>query len=99
MVSPGTYDYDFYKAEGLLRTENFSEWNDGEGQHRSTVERPGLSNKEIEDFCDLSRRRFYLRPRYVFNKVRESLTDVQHFQKNLRGFSVLAKHLITRKGA
>ena len=99
MVSPGTYDYDFYKAEGLLRTEDFSEWNDGEGQHRSTVERPGLSNKEIEDFCDLSRRRFYLRPRYVFNKLRESLTDVQHFQKNLRGFSVLAKHLVKRKGA
>ena len=98
MLSPGTADYDYYKEKGMLFSEDFSKWNDSEGQHRSTVRRKFLTERDIEDFCDHSRRRFYLRPRYVLMKGVESLTSLHHLKKNLRGFKVLVGHLVKRPG-
>jgi radical SAM superfamily enzyme YgiQ (UPF0313 family) len=98
MVSPGTADYQYYKDNGMLNTEDFSAWNDAEGQHRSTIKRKNLTEKDIEDFCDYSRRQFYMRPKYWWMKGKESLRDFDHLKKNLRGFMVLAKHLVRRPG-
>ncbi len=99
MVSPGTADYDYYKREGMLASEDFSLWLTDDGQHRSTIVRDTLSNREIEDFCDYSRRRFYLRPKYIAYKAWESLSSLDHLLKNLRGFVVLVKHLVFRPGS
>ena len=98
MVSPGTADYDYYKEKNLLFSKDFSKWNDEEGQHRSTIRREHITEKDIEDFCDHSRRKFYLRPRYVMMKGMESLTSFHHLKKNLRGFKVLVGHLVKRAG-
>ena len=98
MLSPGTADYEYYKESGRLITEDFSKWNDERGQHRSTVRREHLTEKEIEDFCDYSRRRFYLRPKYMWLKGKEALFSIDHLKKNLRGFSVLIGHLLSRPG-
>ncbi len=98
MVSPGTIDYEFFKSQGMLKTENFSDWNDAEGNHQSTIERPNLSNEFITDFCDMARRKFYLRPGYIAFKAKQSLTDLSELKRNLMGFKKLAKHLVTRSG-
>ena len=98
MLSPGTADYEYYKKAGRLITEDFSKWNDERGQHRSTVRREYLTEKEIEDFCDFSRRRFYLRPKYVWLKAKEAFLSLDHLKKNLRGFRVLVTHLLSRPG-
>lgn len=98
MVSPGTADYEYFKRNNMLKTENFSEWNDKHGMHKSTIERMELSNDEIEKFCDFSRRKFYLRPNYIAKKVIEGLKNFDDFKKNFRGFKRLAKHLLTKPG-
>jgi radical SAM superfamily enzyme YgiQ (UPF0313 family) len=98
MVSPGTIDYEFFKQQGMLKTEDFSAWNDEEGNHLSTIDRPNLSNDYIESFCDTARRRFYTRPAYLAYKVKQSLTDLHECKRNLMGFTKLIKHLIVRKG-
>lgn len=98
MVSPGTADYEYFKRNNMLKTENFSEWNDETGMHKSTIERIELSNDDIEKFCDYSRRKFYLRPNYIIKKIAEGLKDYDDFKKNFRGFKRLFKHLITKPG-
>jgi radical SAM superfamily enzyme YgiQ (UPF0313 family) len=98
MVSPGTADYEFFKHEGMLSTEDFSAWNDAEGNHLSTINRPNLSNEYIEAFCDTARRKFYGRPRYLAYKAKQSLSDWNELKRNLMGFRVLVKHLVSRKG-
>jgi len=96
MVSPGTIDYQFFKEQGMLRSENFANWNDEEGNHQSTVDRLNLSNKFIEEFCDYARRRFYLRPSYIFYKARQSLKDFDELKRNVMGFRKVIRHLVLR---
>jgi len=98
MVSPGTEDYEYFKKEKMLATNDFSRWNDENGQHLATVIRPDFTNKQLEEFCDYSRRKFYLRPKYIFMKFSESFIDISHFKKNMRGAYVLFKHLAMRSG-
>jgi len=96
MVSPGTADYDYFKRNNMLRTDDFSKWNDERGMHKSTISRINLSNEDIEKFCDYSRKKFYLRPKYIAKKIAESLTDKSHFKKNLRGFRKLATFIFNK---
>ena len=98
MASPGTEDYKYFKEKGLLKTEDFSKWNNAEGQHKTTIIRDEISDNELEEFCDYSRRRFYLRPKYIINKMLESFTDFSHMKKNYRGAVVLIKHLVFKPG-
>lgn len=98
MVSPGTVDYEFFKQQGMLKTEDFSAWNDEEGNHLSTIDRPNLNNEYIEAFCDTARRRFYSRPAYLLYKMKQSLMDADELKRNLMGFKKLAKHLLVRRG-
>jgi radical SAM superfamily enzyme YgiQ (UPF0313 family) len=94
MVSPGTVDYERFKAGGLLKIISFAEWNDSKGNHQATVERPDLPSKCIEAFCDYARRQFYLRPRYIGYKLKQSLFDREELVRNAKSFRVLAGHLM-----
>jgi len=69
MVYPGTEGYDWAKREGYLITEDYSRWLTEEGLHAGVVSTPELSAQEMEQFCDMARRRFYLRPRYMARKL------------------------------
>ena len=99
MVSPGTEDYEYYKEKKLLKSEDFSQWNDAQGQHKTTILREEITDDELEQFCDYSRRRFYLRPKYIFMKGVESIFDYSHLKKNIRGAAVLLRHLVYKPGA
>ncbi len=99
MVSPGTADYEHFQQAGMLRSETFSDWNDDEGNHQSTIVRPELSNRDIEAFCDLARRKFYLRPGYVAYKAWQSLRDPEELRRNWLSLKPLARHLWRRPGS
>ena len=53
-----------------------------------------VTHRELVEFCDKARRRFYLSPGYVFRKVVQSLRDPREFQRNLKGFATLSKYLV-----
>ena len=93
MVYPGTRAYEEAKSRGWLATEDFSKWITDEGLHNSVVNLPDISHKELVAFCDYARRKFYTRPRYLFYKLRQSLTNFNEFKRNLKGFKTLVKYL------
>ena len=69
MVYPGTASYDFFREKGWLVSDDFSDWVDENGWHNCMVSMPGLSNRQMVEWCDRARREFYLRPGYVAGKA------------------------------
>jgi radical SAM superfamily enzyme YgiQ (UPF0313 family) len=91
MVYPGTEAYRWAQENGYLLTEDYSQWNTSDGLHNCLVSRPGLSNKDLVNFCDKARKEFYLRPRYFFYRlarlVRHPIEDGPRMLKSMKQFS------------
>jgi len=94
MVYPGTEMYSWTRQEGYLRTEDYNEWLTPDGLHNSVVDLPGLSGREILEYCDLGRREFYLRRGYVFRKLAQSLKNRHEAQRNVKAFCRFARYLV-----
>ncbi len=93
MVYPGTAAYEWAEKNNYLTTKDFTEWLTEDGLHNCIVSRPGLSNKDLVNFCDRARKEFYLRPRYIFSKGFQSLKDPSEFIRLIKGASQLGKYI------
>jgi radical SAM superfamily enzyme YgiQ (UPF0313 family) len=96
MVYPGTEAYDEAVADGNLSCCSWSDWLTGEGLHNCVIRTGELTGKQLVDFCDYSRRRFYLRPGYVLRKVLRSLSDADERRRIFKAFGTLRKYLFRR---
>jgi len=94
MVYPGTEAYREAQVRGYLSTDDWSKWLTDEGLHNSVVNLPNITHQQLVEFCDRARRRFYLRPGYLFRKGIQSLCDPSEFRRNLKGFAALWKYLV-----
>ena len=94
MVYPGTRMYEWAKENGYLRTEDYREWLDEGGLHRSVVDLPGLKGDEVVRFCDYARRKFYLRKGYMFKKLVQSLINIHEAQRNVKALRRFAQFLV-----
>lgn len=70
MVYPGTEMYSWAKEKRYLTTEDYSKWLTEEGLHNTVVSRPDLTNRELVELCDIARREYYLRTRYILYKLK-----------------------------
>ncbi len=93
MVYPGTKTYEEFKQKGYLITNDFRQWLNKEGQHNTIVSRPGLSNKELVYFCDLARKEFYMRPKYIFKKIVQAITNPKEAIRILKSSKTFFKYL------
>lgn len=93
MVYPGTEAYEWAKKNNYLTTEDFSKWVTKEGLHTTTVSRPGLSAKKLVELCDEARKEFYLRPSYVFLKLKQIITHPEETKRILIGAKSLSKYI------
>ncbi len=100
MAYPGTKIYDEYDRQGMLRTHDFRQWVTPEGLHDCVVDLPGLSSRDLVNWCDGARRRFYLRPSYLLYKgiqcLRHPLTEGR---RTMKAFGTFRKHLFRNSGA
>lgn len=85
MVYPGTRAYEEAKARGDLKTENYETWLKDSGYYMSQVNRAEVSNAEITRFCDQALREFYFRPRYLFSKLAQFITQPRERSRILQG--------------
>lgn len=95
---PGTAAYKDAKDEGRLKQQQYRMWVTPAGMHNMTLikNNKGLSEKEVLDFCDYARQRFYLRPRYILRKSMDIFLDFDEFRKNVKGFLNIRKHLFRK---
>ena len=94
MVYPGTDAFKWALANKYLTTTNFKEWLTEEGLHNCVISRPGLTNKELVEFCDRARKEFYIRPSYLAAKVVEGLKDPMELKRLLKGARHWFKYLL-----
>lgn len=94
MVYPGTAAYDWYKQRGLITTDDFSKWITPGGLHNTVVRTEALSSEELVRFCDHARRAFYLRPKYLLYKLKQTITDPAEMKRNLKSARTFLKYLI-----
>ncbi|MEM5814620.1 MAG: radical SAM protein, partial [Candidatus Aenigmatarchaeota archaeon] len=94
MLYPGTRAYEWAKQNGYLTTEDFRKWVDEEGHHETILNLPGLSADEIVRWCDVARKRFYLRPGYILYKIRQSLLHPSEAQRTFKSARTFFKNLL-----
>ena len=96
MVYPGTEAYQWAKKQGYLKANNFRQWLTDEGLHNCVVSTPQLSAQDLVDFCDYSRRSYYLSPKYLFYKFFQVLRNPQEVQKTFKTAKIFFKYLFRR---
>jgi len=94
MVYPGTKAYEQYKAKGWLTTQNFRAWITPKGLHNCVVRNENLSPFDLVRLCDLGRRKFYLRPRYMYYKLVQMLEKPSEIVRTAKAAKVFFKHLV-----
>jgi len=94
MVYPGTRAYDAYKAAGYITARRYSDWLTADGQHNCVVSLPGISSEALVAFSDESRRRFYLRPRYVAAKLYQAIRHPAEAKRIIRAGVTLLYYML-----
>jgi len=93
MVYPGTKAYNNYKNKGFITAERYSQWLTDDGLHNCVISLPGISCKDLVDFCDYSRRQFYLRPKYILSKMIQIIAKPREAKRILRASGAMVKYL------
>ncbi|MBI3607877.1 MAG: cobalamin B12-binding domain-containing protein [Nitrospirae bacterium] len=84
IVYPGTPDYEWAKANNLVTVNGYDQWVTEEGLHNSVVCMPDMDCREIVEWCDYARRRYYLRPRYLAYKAFQTITRPSEMVRNVK---------------
>jgi radical SAM superfamily enzyme YgiQ (UPF0313 family) len=98
MVYPGTEAYRRALSEGMLTATGWRDWLTEGGRHRSVVRTAALTAREISDFCDHARRRFYLRPGYVARTALRAFSDRDELRRTLKAFGHFWRPLLRGGG-
>lgn len=93
MVYPGTEAYAWASKEGYISAKNYSEWNNERGGHNTIVDRPGLTARDLNEFCDSARRRYYLRPKYIAKNIARFVINKDERLRLFLSFRTFARHL------
>lgn len=96
MVYPGTEAYQWAEENGYIRADNFRQWLTTDGMHNCVLHTDQLSATELVDFCDYARRRFYIRPRYLFYKGLDVLRNPREISRTVKAATTLLTHLFKR---
>ena len=95
-VYPGTRAYTWAVENNYLKNTDFREQITEDGNHNCLLETPELSAKDLLNFCDSARRQYYLRPRFMFYKLVESIKDpFGEGRKTAKSFRTFAKHIFS----
>ncbi|MBM7558081.1 B12-binding domain-containing radical SAM protein [Halanaerobacter jeridensis] len=90
---PGTEAYDWAKNNDYLKDYDYDGWLTQDGLHKTIIDPGDLTAEELVSFCSKARKEFYLRPKYILYKLKQSLTDYQEFKRTFKSFIKFAKHL------
>ncbi len=96
MVYPGTSAYERAEREGLLVTSDFREWLTPEGGHRSVLKNTVFTDRSLEQFCDQARRAFYLRPGYIWMRLKHTLRHPREVRSLTFALRRFIPHLATK---
>ena len=95
MPYPGTEAYDWAKNNGYLKGD-YSDFNKANGDHNTVLNMPYLTTKEMNEFCDLARKKYYLRPRYIMHRLWVGVRDPEDLKRSLKAFGRIKDYLFRK---
>jgi len=98
MVYPGTEAYEEYEKRGWLTANDYTQWVTPEGLHNCVVRNEALTSADLVRLCDLGRRKFYLRPKYILYKLFQMIKRPTEIIRTTKSSRVFFKHLIAGSG-
>lgn len=93
---PGTGAYEWARKNGYIETD-YEKYCREDGTHNTVLSLPGLPAEELVAFCNMARRKYYLRPSYFMHRLRVGLTDPSDLKRSLKAFGKLRHYLFQRK--
>ena len=99
MVYPGTDAYADALERDLITARSWRDWLTEDGLHSCVVRTETLSGRDLVEFCDHCRRRFYLRPRYLMRSLLQSIFDPVQRRRLLRAFATFRRYLLRRSSS
>lgn len=93
---PGTEAYDWAKKNGYIEPD-YTKYCLPDGTHNTVLSLPHLTADEMVDFCNMARKKYYLRPRYILHRLRVGLTDISDLKRSLKAFGKLKRFLFSKK--
>ena len=96
MVYPGTEAYDWAKENNYIKANDYSDWLKEDGNHNCVLNTEELSADEMVEFCNYARKKFYLRPKYLFMKLGQCLTSKEDFVRTFKAFKTFRKYLFKK---
>lgn len=96
IVYPGTEAWTWAKQNDYITAKSYDEWLTPDGMHNCVLSTPEVTNQELVDFCNYARKKFYLRPKYMFMKAGECLTNKDDLVRTAKSFKTFAKYLFKR---
>lgn len=90
---PGTEFYEYLKAKGYLKFEEWSEYLDECGCIKPVFSYPGLSAEDMETWLKTAYREYYFRPGYIAKAMAQRLTNWELFKTSLRSARSLLGYL------
>ena len=90
---PGTEAYTWAKENGYI-SGKYDEYCKDDGTLNCILNLPGISAKDLVDFCDFARKKYYLRVSYILMKLIQGITHPDDLVRTLKAFSSFWKYLI-----
>lgn len=90
---PGTEAYEYNKKMGYLTIGDYEHYCGEDGTHNTVLSLPDLSTQEMVDFCNYARKKYYLRPSYIFHRLRVGLTNPDDLKRSIKAFGKFKKYL------
>lgn len=91
---PGTEAYDWAKKNGYVETD-YEKYCLPDGTHNTVLNLPGLSAQEMVDFCNMARKKYYLRLSYILHRIYVGLKNPDDLKRSIKAFGKL-RHFLFR---
>lgn len=93
---PGTEAYQWARENGYIESD-YTKYCREDGTHNTVLNLPGLPAEDMVDFCNMARKKYYLRLRYILHRLRVGITDPDDFKRSLKAFGKLKHFLFSKK--
>lgn len=89
---PGTGAYNWARENGYINGK-YDEYVHEDGTLNCIINTPELTAKELVDFCSYARKKYYLRPWYIWHRIVKGLRDIEDLKRSLKAFNRLRKSI------
>lgn len=86
MPYPGTEAYDWAVAQGYL-SGKYTDYLQEDGNHDTSMHIGDISAQELVEFCNMARRKFYLRPWYIGHRIWMGIQSIDDLKRALKSFT------------